>query len=65
MIGEKQGTKWTRKSSFEEKPSTTYDYYTRGYQNTGSFGVHILVSGEDKNLEQQLDKVVQTIKFIQ
>jgi hypothetical protein len=58
-IGGKQGTKWLRKGN----NYVSYDYYTTGITNQGSFGVHVTVSVEDKNLENQLDLLVASIRF--
>lgn len=58
-IGGKTGTKWIRKGI----NYVSYDYYTTGMNNSGSFGLHVTVPSEDKNLENQLDLLVATIKF--
>lgn len=58
-IGGKLGAKWIRKG----ENYISYDYYTTGYQNQGHFGVHVTIVSEDKNLESQLDEVVQSIQF--
>ncbi len=59
VIGGKDGYKWIRKG----ENYVSYDYITTGYNNNGSFSVHVTVPKEDKNLERQLDTLVQSITF--
>jgi len=59
VIGGKNGYKWIRKGD----NYVSYDYITKGYQDKGSFTVHVTISKEDKTLEKQLNTLVQSITF--
>jgi len=59
LIGGKVGVKWVRLGT----DYISYDYYTNGYEDQGSFGVHVTLTEADEVLEQQLDHLVQTVVF--
>jgi hypothetical protein len=60
LIGGRNGVKYIRKGD----NYFTYDYLTYGKNDKSkSFGIHVTVSKENKNLENQLDQIVKTIKF--
>jgi hypothetical protein len=63
-IGGKPGTKWVRSDGSHY---VAYAYYTTGYNNEGSFGVHVTVwnASGDAVLEGLLDRLVASITFNQ
>jgi hypothetical protein len=63
MIGGKPGYKWVRLIEMGEA-QVAYEYMTTGPAGQGSFGIHILMPGEDRVIEQLLDQVVLTIIFL-
>ncbi len=62
-IGGRSGMKYIRKSTLSNSLIYSYDYMTTGYQNTGSFSLHVSVPALDTTLETQLDNLVATIVF--
>lgn len=60
IIGGRTGVKWKRQGD----AYFTYDYLTYGSKdNKDSFEVHVTKAKEDKNLEKELDNLVQSIQF--
>jgi hypothetical protein len=58
-IGGKRGVKWIRHGA----NYVSYDYYTTGRNDRGSFGVHVTLSQKDANIEAQLDRLITSIAF--
>lgn len=58
-IGGQPGAKWVRSG----QGYVSYDYYTTGTGDAGSFGIHVTVSGHDCNLEAQMDKLAASVVF--
>lgn len=59
IMGGKKGFKWLRKGT----NYTSYDYITPGYQNKGSFSIHVTLSKEDTTIETLLDALSQSVVF--
>ncbi|MCG3206858.1 MAG: hypothetical protein FOGNACKC_00457 [Anaerolineae bacterium] len=60
IIGGRPGVKWVRAGA----GYFSYDYYTGGGADAGSFGLHVTVADETPELEAELDMVASTISFI-
>lgn len=58
-IGGKPGAKWLRSG----EGYISYDYYTTGPGDAGSFGIHVTVPAEDPELEAVLDLVAASVAF--
>lgn len=59
IIGGRKGKKWIRLV----QNAISYDYFTTGHNQQGSFGLHVTLASEDEEVEQLLDAVVGTIQF--
>jgi len=62
-IGGKSGTKYVRKTTANGVTTYSYDYLTTGYNNSGTFSVHVNTPTLNPTLEKQLDDLVETIVF--
>ncbi|MCA9874015.1 MAG: hypothetical protein KC441_10175 [Anaerolineales bacterium] len=58
-IGGQPGAKWVRSG----QGYVSYDYYTTGVAGAGSFGIHVTVSGHDRHLEAQMDRLAASVLF--
>ncbi len=62
-INDRKWIKWVR----EGEDYVSYDYYTNEVPNKDvrSFAVHVTIKEEDKDLEEDLVKLINTIEFVE
>ena len=61
-LGGKPGFKWIRLAQVGGS-QIVYEYYTTGHNNQGIFGLGVVLAEPDPVIEQQLDRLAQTVVF--